>query len=262
MRKANKLEKDKEIFLDLPVDNFDEHTLNAVFGTEEKLNLFEWEYAKFKAEVGEKEDDTIRQLSRLPELLQGTYMENEFQGFIQNDYIGKENADFEELGKRYGLEYDKKSDTYKSIPSGFLVFFENKIQDIYNKQEIFQLNFGLLHGNLVRVNKYLERIKEQEKVFEGIEKENTALKKINSELEKENNSLRLEILAVEEKEKDKAIKGQAKEIKHLYAKIEALEEELENTRQNSKLELIEDVEIEEPGEKEKRKLKGCVKNFV
>ena len=40
-RLIDKLEKDKEIFLDLPVDNFDEHTLNAVFGTEEKLNYGE-----------------------------------------------------------------------------------------------------------------------------------------------------------------------------------------------------------------------------
>ena len=36
-RLIEKLEQDKEIFLDLLVDNFDEHTLNAVFGTGRSL---------------------------------------------------------------------------------------------------------------------------------------------------------------------------------------------------------------------------------
>ena len=111
------------------------------------------------------EKDTLSKKPEMLELLQGTQFEMEFQEFINNNYKGIDKIDFQELADRYKIKYNSFNDTY-TVPSGFIVFFENKTLEIFNKLESFNLNFGLLHGNLKRIDGYLkdiEKIQEKSK---------------------------------------------------------------------------------------------------
>lgn len=130
-----------------------------------KLEFFKKLYNKDLENYRTFEKDTLNKKPEMLELLQGTQFEMEFWEFINNNYKGIEKMDFQELADRYRIKYNSFNDTY-IVPSGFVVFFENKTLEIFNKLESFNLNFGLLHGNLKRIDGYLkdiEKIQEESK---------------------------------------------------------------------------------------------------
>ena len=228
----------------------------------EKLEFFKKLYNKDLENYRTFEKDTLEKKPEMIELLQGTQFEMEFQEFINNNYKGIEKIDFEGLANRYRIKYNSFNDTY-TVPSGFVVFFENKTMEIFNKLESFNLNFGLLHGNLKRIDGYLKDIEKiQEELKKAVEESKT-IKTENENLKKINDFQKAKILAYESKEQDKLVKEQQKEINYLYRQIESLQEQIKNIEQDENNTIEENIkieEIEQQEEKEKADLQN--KNIV
>ncbi len=228
----------------------------------EKLGFFKKLYSKDLESYEVFEKDTLSKKPEMLELLQGTQFEMEFQEFINNNYKRFEKIDFEELADRYRIKYNSFNDTY-IVPSGFVVFFENKTLEIFNKLETFNLNFGLLHGNLKRIDRYLKDIEKIQEESKRISEESKTIKAENENLKQINDFQKAKILAYESGEKDKLIKESQKEINYLYSQIESLQEQIKNIEQDEKLEIEENIkieEIEQQEEKEKTDLQN--KNVV
>lgn len=228
----------------------------------DKLEFFKKLYNKDLENYKTFEKDTLRQKPEMLELLQGTQFEMEFQEFINNNYKGIEKIDFEGLANRYRIKYNSFNDTY-TVPSGFVVFFENKSLEIFNKLETFNLNFGLLHGNLKRIDGYLKDIEKIQEESKRISEESKTIKAENENLKKINDFQKAKILAYESGEKDKLIKESQKEINYLYGQIESLQEQIKNIEQDENNTIEENIkieEIEQQEEKEKTDLQN--KNIV
>lgn len=227
----------------------------------EKLGFFKKLYRKDLESYEVFEKDTLNKKPEMLELLQGTQFEIEFQEFINNNYKGFEKIDFEELADRYRIKYNSFNDTY-IVPSGFVVFFENKTLEIFNKLESFNLNFGLLHGNLKRINRYLKDIEKIQEESKRTAEESKTIKAENENLKKINDFQKAKILAYESKEQDKLVKEQQKEINYLYGQIESLKEEINNIEQDENNTIEENIKIEEIVEEEKEKTNLKNKNII
>ena len=228
----------------------------------DKLEFFKKLYSKDLESYEAFEKDTLNKKPEMLELLQGTQFEMEFQEFINNNYKGIDKIDFQGLADRYRIKYNSFNDTY-TVPSGFVVFFENKTLEIFNKLESFNLNFGLLHGNLKRIDGYLKDIKEVQNESKRIAEESKIIKAENENLKKVNEFQKAKILAYESGEKDKLIKESQKEINYLYGQIESLQEQIKNIEQDENNTIEENIKIEEIEkqiEKEKTDLQN--KNIV
>lgn len=228
----------------------------------DKLEFFKKLYSKDLESYKVFEKDTLSKKPEMLELLQGTQFEMEFQEFINNNYKGIDKIDFQELADRYKIKYNSFNDTY-TVPSGFIVFFENKTLEIFNKLESFNLNFGLLHGNLKRIDGYLKDIEKIQEKSKRTAEESKTLKKENENLKKINEFQKAKILAYESKEQDKLVKEQQKEINYLYSQIESLKEEINNIEQDENNTIEENIKIEEIEkqiEKEKTDLQN--KNII
>ena len=228
----------------------------------EKLDFFKKLYRQDLESYNVFEKDTLEKKPEMLELLQGTQFEMEFQEFINSNYKGIDKIDFEALANRYRIKYNEFNNTY-TVPSGFVVFFENKTLEIFNKLESFNLNFGLLHGNLKRINAYLKDIEKIQEEAKRTAEESKTLKAENENLKRVNEFQKAKILAYESKEQDKLVKEQQKEINYLYGQIESLKEQIKNIEQDEKLEIEENIKIEEiehQEEKEKTNLKN--KNII
>jgi hypothetical protein len=179
-----------------------------------KLEFFKECYKEDLKKVEKYTKDTLNKKPEMLELLQGTRFEMEFQEFINNNYKGIDKIDFEALANRYRIKYNNFDDTY-TVPSGFVVFFENKTMEMFNKLESFNLNFGLLHGNLKRINGYLKDIEKIQEESKRTAEESKTIKKENENLKKINEFRKAKILAYESGEKDKLNKRVAKRNKLL-----------------------------------------------
>ena len=227
-----------------------------------KLAFFKKFYKEDLKKVEKYTKDTLSKKPEMLELLQGTQFEMEFQEFINNNYKGIDKIDFEELANRYRIKYNNFNDTY-TVPSGFVVFFENKTMEIFNKLESFNLNFGLLHGNLKRIDGYLKDIEKIQEESKRILEESKTIKAENENLKKVNEFQKAKILAYESKEQDKLVKEQQKEINYLYGQIESLQGQIKNIEQDENNTIEENItieEIEKQIEKEKTDLQN--KNIV
>lgn len=217
----------------------------------EKLEFFKKLYSKDLESYNVFEKETLQKKPEMLELLQGTQFEMEFQEFINNNYKGFEKIDFEGLANRYRIKYNSFNDTY-IVPSGFVVFFENKTLEIFNKLESFNLNFGLLHGNLKRIDGYLKDIEKIQEESKRTTEESKTLKKENENLKKINDFQKAKILAYESGEKDKLIKESQKEINYLYDQIESLKEQIKNIEQDENNTIEENIKIEETEQQEEK----------
>lgn len=226
-----------------------------------KLEFFKNLYSKDLEKYEKFEKDTLNKKPEMLELLQGTQFEMEFLEFINNNYKGFEKIDFEGLADRYRIKYNKFNNTY-TVPSGFIVFFENKSLEIFNKLESFNLNFGLLHGNLKRIAGYLKDIEKIQEESKRTAEESKTLKKENENLKKINEFQKAKILAYESKEQDKLIKESQKEINYLYSQIESLQEQIKNIEQDENNTIEENIKIEEIVEEEKEKTDLQNKNII
>lgn len=227
----------------------------------EKLDFFKKLYSKDLESYEVFEKDTLSKKPEMLELLQGTQFEMEFLEFINNNYKGIDKIDFEGLANRYRIKYNSFNDTY-TVPSGFVVFFENKTLEIFNKLESFNLNFGLLHGNLKRIEKYLKDIEKIQEESKRTAEESKTIKAENENLKKINEFQKAKILAYESKEQDKLVKEQQKEINYLYGQIESLQEQIKNIEQDENNTIEENIKIEEIVEEEKEKTDLQNKNVV
>ena len=227
----------------------------------EKLGFFKKLYNQDLESYKVFEKDTLEKKPEMMELLQGTQFEMEFQEFINNNYKVFDKIDFEGLADRYRIKYNGFNDTY-IVPSGFIVFFENKTLEIFNKLESFNLNFGLLHGNLKRIDGYLKDIEKIQEESKRTAEESKTLKKENENLKKINEFQKNKILAYESKEQDKLIKESQKEINYLYGQIESLQEQIKNIEQDENNTIEENIKIEEIVEEEKEKTNLKNKNII
>lgn len=228
----------------------------------DKLEFFKKLYNQDLENYRTFEKDTLEKKPEMLELLQGTQFEMEFQEFINNNYKGIDKIDFEGLANRYKIKYNNFNNTY-TVPAGFVVFFENKTLEIFNKLESFNLNFGLLHGNLKRINGYLKDIEKIQEESKRTTEESKTLKAENENLKRVNEFQKAKILAYESGEKDKLIKESQKEITYLYGQIERLKEEINNIEQDENNTIEENIKIEEiEQQKEKEKTDLQNKNII
>lgn len=227
-----------------------------------KLEFFKEFYKEDLKKVEKYTKDTLSKKPEMLELLQGTQFEMEFQEFINNNYKGFDKIDFEGLADKYRIKYNNFNNTY-IVPAGFVVFFENKSLEIFNKLETFNLNFGLLHGNLKRIDGYLKDIEKIQEESKRTAEESKAIKAENENLKKINDFQKAKILAYESGEKDKLIKESQKEINYLYWQIESLQEQIKNIEQDENNTIEENIKIEgieQQKEKEKTDLQN--KNII
>ena len=203
----------------------------------EKLELFKKIYKEDLEEIETHKKDTLEKVPKLEGLLKGTQFELEFQMFVANDYAGIENVNFKSFEDKYKIKYDESSDTFK-VPSGFVVFFDNKAEETFERMQDFNMYFGMLHKNLVDFNKRYEEDKKELEKAKGLIKE-------NRQLENKNNFLRNKIRAYENEEQDDLVKEQRKEINYLHTQIEKLQSELKNIETDESIEVIEDIKIKE-----------------
>ena len=228
----------------------------------EKMEFFKEFYKEDLKKVEKYTKDTLSKKPEMLELLQGTQFEMEFQEFINNNYKGFDKIDFEGLADKYRIKYNNFNNTY-IVPAGFVVFFENKSLEIFNKLETFNLNFGLLHGNLKRIDGYLKDIEKIQEESKRTAEESKAIKAENENLKKINDFQKAKILAYESGEKDKLIKESQKEINYLYWQIESLQEQIKNIEQDENNTIEENIKIEgieQQKEKEKTDLQN--KNII
>lgn len=214
--------------------------------TESNLEFINFLIKSYKKSIRNMEfykKDTMSKMPKLPSLLNSTVFKKEFEFAIQNGYAGYNDIDFEGLGKDFNVSYNKENKTY-IVPQGFLLFFNSKILEIFSKLEFFNSAYGILHGNINKINEQLrlivkerekltnerEAIKKEKQQFKNIESQN---KKLLKEIEKIKNN---EIILENEKLK--------KENNYLFSSIEKLENEIKEMLEDEENEIVENIETE------------------
>lgn len=209
----------------------------------ESINFLIKSYKKSIKNMDFYKKDTVSKMPKLPSLLNTTAFKKEFEFTIQNGYTKYDDIDFEKLGKDFNVNYDKENKTY-IVPQGFLLFFNAKILEVFSKLEFFNSAYGVLHGNINKINEQLrlmvkdrekltnerEAIKKEKQQFKNIESQN---KKLLKEIEKIKNN---EIILENEKLK--------KENNYLFSRIEKLENEIKEMIEDEENEIVENIEIE------------------
>lgn len=216
------------------------------FFTNSKLDSINFLIKSYKKTIRNMEfykKDTTTKMPKLPSLLDTTTFKKEFEFAIQNGYTEYNDIDFEALGKDFNLSYNKENKTY-IVPQGFLLFFNAKILEIFSKLDFFNSAYGVLHGNINKINHQLklmvkdreklakerELIKKEKQQYKNIEVQN---KKLLKEIEKIKNN---EIISENERLK--------KENNYLFSRIEKLENEIKEILEDEENEIVENIEVE------------------
>ena len=216
----------------------------------EFLDFFKEEYFKYIEKLKENKQEILGKetfLKEAVEELENEDFEKEFQESISAKYINVKKRNLEKLSQKYGLEFDEENRKF-NVSAEFISFFDEKMKEYFLMRKNFKRGFEFFNINSYKISEKERDLEEIITDIEGIEQENKFLNSICDKLEEENKKLKEDLRKHRNKEAEKTIKKQKKEIEKLSIRIKSLEKEIENMKQAENIEIVENVNIKELSE--------------
>ena len=210
------------------------------------LEFFKEEYSKYLEKLEENRQEILEKepfLKQALEELENDTFEKEFQEYIDTKYKNVKKRNLEKLSQKYNLEFQKEDKNF-IVSADFLSFFDEKMKEYFSMRETFRRGFEFFNINSYKVSEKERDLEEIITEIEGTEQENKFLNLKKDRLEEENRKLKEDLKKHRNKEVEKTIEKQKKEIKHL-------EQEIENMEQDENLEVVENINIKELSEEKK-----------
>ena len=202
----------------------------------EFLDFFKEEYFKYIEKLKENKQEILGKetfLKEAMEELENEDFEKEFQESISAKYINVKKRNLEKLSQKYGLEFDEENRKF-NVSAEFISFFDEKMKEYFLMRKNFKRGFEFFNINSYKVSEKERDLEEIITDIEGIEQENKFLNSICDKLEEENKKLKEDLRKHRNKEAEKTIEKQKKEI--------------ENMEQDENIEVVENVNIKELSE--------------
>ena len=199
----------------------------------ELLNFFKEEYFKYIEKLEENKRKILEKelfLKEVVEELENEDLEKEFQECLDTKYKNVKKRNLEKLSKKYNLEFNEKQRNF-NISAEFISFFDEKMKEYFLMRENFKRGFEFFNINSYKVSEKERDLEEIIIEIEGIEQENKFLNSGYDKLEKENKKLKEDLRKHRNKEAEKTIEKQKKEI--------------ENMEQDENVKVVENVNIKE-----------------
>ena len=216
----------------------------------EFLDFFKEEYFKYIEKLKENKQEILGKetfLKEAMEELENEDFEKEFQESISVKYKNVKKRNLEKLSQKYGLEFDEENRKF-NVSAEFISFFDEKMKEYFLMRKNFKRGFEFFNINSYKISEKERDLEEIITDIEGIEQENKFLNSICDKLEEENKKLKEDLRKHRNKEAEKTIKKQKKEIEKLSIRIKSLEKEIENMKQAENIEIVENVNIKELSE--------------
>ena len=199
----------------------------------ELLNFFKEEYFKYIEKLEENKRKILEKelfLKEVVEELENEDLEKEFQECLDTKYKNVKKRNLEKLSKKYNLEFNEKQRNF-NISAEFISFFDEKMKEYFLMRKNFKRGFEFFNINSYKVSEKERDLEEIITEIEGIEQENKFLNSGYDKLEKENKKLKEDLRKHRNKEAEKTIEKQKKEI--------------ENMEQDENVKVVENVNIKE-----------------
>ena len=216
----------------------------------EFLDFFKEEYFKYIEKLKENKQEILGKetfLKEAVEELENEDFEKEFQESISAKYINVKKRNLEKLSQKYGLEFDEEGRKF-NVSAEFISFFDEKMKEYVVMRKNFKRGFEFFNINSYKFSEKERDLEEIITDIEGIEQENKFLNSLCDKLEEENKKLKEDLRKNRNKEAEKTIEKQKKEIEKLNIRIKSLEKEMENMEQDENIEVVENVNIKELSE--------------
>ena len=216
----------------------------------EFLDFFREEYFKYIENLEENKQEILEKetfLKEAMEELENEDFEKEFQESISAKYKNVKKRNLEKLSQKYGLEFDEEDRKF-NVSAEFISFFDEKMKEYFLMRKNFKRGFEFFNINSYKVSEKERDLEEIITDIEGIEQENKFLNSICDKLEEENKKLKEDLRKHRNKEAEKTIEKQKKDIEKLNIRIKSLEKEIENMEQDENIEVVENVNIKELSE--------------
>ena len=216
----------------------------------EFLDFFKEEYFKYIEKLKENKQEILGKetfLKEAMEELENEDFEKEFQESISVKYKNVKKRNLEKLSQKYGLEFDEENRKF-NVSAEFISFFDEKMKEYFLMRKNFKRGFEFFNINSYKISEKERDLEEIITDIEGIEQEHKCLHSICDKLEEENKKLKEDLRKHRNKEAEKTIKKQKKEIEKLSIRIKSLEKEIENMKQAENIEIVENVNIKELSE--------------
>ena len=216
----------------------------------EFLDFFKEEYFKYIEKLEENKQEILEKeafLKEAVEELENEDFEKEFQESISAKYINVKKRNLEKLSQKYGLEFDEENRKF-NVSAEFISFFDEKMKEYFLMRKNFKRGFEFFNINSYKVSEKERDLEEIITDIEGIEQENKFLNSLCDKIEEENKKLKEDLRKHRNKEAEKTIEKQKKEIEKLNIRIKSLEKEIENMEQDENIEIVENVNIKELSE--------------
>ena len=199
----------------------------------ELLNFFKEEYFKYIEKLEENKRKILEKelfLKEVVEELENEDLEKEFQECLDTKYKNVKKRNLEKLSEKYNLEFNEKQRNF-NVSAEFISFFDEKMKEYFLMRENFKRGFEFFNINSYKVSEKERDLEEIITEIEGIEQENKFLNSGYDKLEKENKKLKEDLRKHRNKEAEKTIEKQKKEI--------------ENMEQDENVKVVENVNIKE-----------------
>ena len=199
----------------------------------ELLNFFKEEYFKYIEKLEENKRKILEKelfLKEVVEELENQDLEKEFQECLDTKYKNVKKRNLEKLSKKYNLEFNEKQRNF-NVSAEFISFFDEKMKEYFLMRKNFKRGFEFFNINSYKVSEKERDLEEIITEIEGIEQENKFLNSGYDKLEKENKKLKEDLRKHRNKEAEKTIEKQKKEI--------------ENIEQDENVKVVENVNIKE-----------------
>ena len=216
----------------------------------EFLDFFKEEYFKYIEKLKENKQGILGKetfLKEAVEELENEDFEKEFQENISAKYKNVKKRNLEKLSQKYGLQFDEEGRKF-NVSAEFISFFDEKMKEYFLMRKNFKRGFEFFNINSYKVSEKERDLEEIITDIEGIEQENKFLNSLCDKLEEENKKLKEDLRKHRNKEAEKTIEKQKKEIEKLNIRIKSLEKEIENMKQAENIEIVENVNIKELSE--------------
>ena len=199
----------------------------------ELLNFFKEEYFKYIEKLEENKRKILEKelfLKEVVEELENQDLEKEFQECLDTKYKNVKKRNLEKLSEKYNLEFNEKQRNF-NVSAEFISFFDEKMKEYFLMRKNFKRGFEFFNINSYKVSEKERDLEEIITEIEGIEQENKFLNSGYDKLEKENKKLKEDLRKHRNKEAEKTIEKQKKEI--------------ENMEQDENVKVVENVNIKE-----------------
>ena len=216
----------------------------------ELLDFFKEEYFKYIEKLEENKQEILGKetfLKEAVEELENEDFEKEFQESISAKYKNVKKRNLEKLSQKYGLEFDEEGRKF-NVSAEFISFFDEKMKEYFLMRKNFKRGFEFFNINSYKFSEKERDLEEIITDIEGIEQENKFLNSLCDKLEEENKKLKEDLRKNRNKEAEKTIEKQKKEIEKLNIRIKSFEKEIENMEQDENIEVVENVNIKELSE--------------